>query len=463
VTRVLAISACPGEVRAVLLEKGRAVELHVEREAEGSLVDALFLGRILRVVSALPGAFVELGLDRPAFLPGDKLPDGGALIEGATILVQVVKDAFDDKAPEVSAAPSFHGKLAVWTPGKPGIAVSRQVAPAERARLSALLEPLVKPGEGVVLRSRAAGAKASELAGDIERLRADHQALTQAVAGAKPPVRIDPAPGALERIVIARGQGVDRILIDDRAAHVALRRSLGIKNPLLVERIELDLAVGFTERHGLDDAFEQALATRIGLADGAEIVIESGVAFTAMDVNLGAAASGRGRAAEAIRRVNLAAATEIARQLRLRNVGGAIVIDFVSMQVREHRREVEAAFTAAAEHDPMPIELHGWTRLGHLEVTRKRSAASIADLMLIQAGGRRAKTALTVALEVLRSLSRASFRPGPLEVRLHGTVAAELKSGLAQAFETTAGHLGRHVTLKIEPDRDPETFDIGSA
>jgi Ribonuclease G/E len=198
------------------------------------------------------------------------------------------------------------------------------------------------------------------------------------------------------------------------------------------------------------------------LPDGAEIVIEQGLGGTLVDVNLGAAAGGRGRSAEMIRRVNLAAAAAVARQLRLRNIAGAIIVDFIAMSVRDHRREVEAAFTAAAEGDPQPIELHGWTRLGHLELTRKRGLASIADLMLARPGARRAKTPLTTALEVLRAVTRGSFQPGALELRIHGTVAAELNGRLAREREAAATQIGRRLVIAAEPDRDPETFDIGS-
>jgi ribonuclease G len=436
------------------------VELRIEREIEISLVDALFLGRILRVVPAVPGAFIEFGLDRPAFLPGTKLP-GGAMVEGASVLVQIVKDAHEDKAPEVSAYPSFHGKLAVWTPGKPGAAVSRQIAPAERARLSDLLGKLIQPGEGVVLRSHAAGASPEELGEDVNRLRTNHKALLSAIAAAKPPLRLDPVLGAAERIVRALGITADRILIDDRATHTLLRHRLK-PDAALVAKLDLDTAAGFAERHGLADAIEAALASRIILAEGAEIVIEQGLGGTLIDVNLGAATGGRGRSAETIRRVNLAAAVAVARQLRLRNIAGAIIVDFIAMSVREHRREVEAAFMTAAEGDPQSVELHGWTRLGHLELTRKRGLASIADLMLARPGVRRAKTPLTTALEALRAVTRGSFQPGALELRVHNIVAAELTDRLARERESAAAQIGRRLVITAESGRDPETFDIGA-
>ncbi len=462
--RLLILSAAPGEVRAGLAQDGTMAELRVEREIETSLVDALFLGRVLRVVPAVPGAFIELGLDRPAFLPGTRLPGTGeALVEGASVLVQIVKDAYEDKAPEVSAAPSFHGKLAVWTPGRPGASVSRQIAPAERARLSDALATLIEPGEGVVLRSHAVGVSPAELAEDIGRLRSDHKALLRAIEAAKPPLRLDPVLGGAERVLRALGDSVDRILIDDRATHTLLKRRLGRGEAAIAAKLELDPAPGFTERHGLEDAFEAALSPQIRLAEGAEIVIEEGVAATLVDVNLAAAASGRGRAADAIRRVNLAAATVIARQLRLRNIAGAIIVDFITMQSRDHRREVETALAEALAGDPQLVEIHGWTRLGHLELTRKRGLPSLAELMLARPGGRRAKTPLTTALASLRAVARGNAAPGVLELRVHATVAAELNGRLARERDNAAAQAGRRLVIKAEAGRDPETFDIGVA
>jgi len=453
---VLALSVAPGEVRGVLLEDGRAVELRLERDASASLVGAVCFGRIARVVPSLPGAFIELGSGRPAFLPGEKLPGGAALVEGAGLLVQVTKDGYADKAPEVTAAPDFPGRFAVWTPFRPGIAVSRQLAPAERARLSEILATLVEPGEGVVLRSHAAHARAEDIGADIDRLRRDYAALLQSAAASTSPRRLDPVEDVVARIAGGLGVDIDCIMTDDRASLARLRRGIGAP-----ERVVFDPEPGFAERHGVTEAFEAALAQRLVLEGRGDIVIENTLAFTAIDVNLGAAAGKRGRAAAAILAVNLAAAVAIARQLRLRNIGGAVVVDFISMAGHEQRRAVEAAFAEAAAGDPMPIEVLGWTRLGHLELTRKRGAASIADRMLVQGGTRRAKSPTTVALEALRGLANGAHRPGRLELRVPGSVAAELEGALATAFEAAITRAGRPVTVAIEAGRDPETFDIG--
>ncbi|MGB8840833.1 MAG: ribonuclease E/G, partial [Aliidongia sp.] len=149
--------------------------------------------------------------------------------------------------------------------------------------------------------------------------------------------------------------------------------------------------------------------------------------------------------------------------LRLRNIGGAIVVDFVTMAARDHRRQVETALAQAAIGDPAPIELHGWTRLGHLELTRRRSTASIADRMLLPGGARRLKTPATVALELLRALAITPYRPGPIELRVAAGVADELARGLAATFAAAMTHIGRPARITVEPGRDPESFEILTA
>ncbi len=452
------IAAGPGQALGALVETGRIVELFVERDTTPSLVGALFLGRVIRVLPALPGAFIELGLDRPAFLQG-----GAGLVEGASLLVQVVRDAFEDKAAEVTASPSFQGRYAVWTPSRAGLAVSNKLPPAERARLSALAAPLVAPGEGVVLRTHAQGASREDLAADLERLRRDAAALAEAMTTLRAPARLDPPSGLLERLVAAAVQTrtISRILVDGRAAYAALRQAQARGRAVPAETIvDLDPTPGFLDRHGIDAAFAEALGTIVPLDEGARMTVETGLACTLVDVDLAGAGGGRSPAREAIRRVNLAAAAELARQMRLRNLGGAIIADFVSMHAREDRQAVEAALVAATGTDPTPVQVHGFTRLGHLEVTRRRGRAPLADTLLVPGGAPRPKSAETVALEALARAASGQFRPGRLDLRIGGEAAALLAGPLAAARVEAERACGRPIRVVAEADRAPESFDL---
>jgi Rne/Rng family ribonuclease len=449
VTRELVLSVAPGEVRGAVFEDDVAVDLVLQREAGTSLVGGCFFARVQRVVPSLPGAFLDLGRGQAAFLPG-----ATSLVEGAGLVVRIVKDGFAEKRPEVSAALEFEGRLAIWTPSRPGIAVSRRLPPAERARLSDLAGPLLLPGEGAVLRSQAAGAGTAAILADFTRLRDEQAAILARAAAATQPGRLDAVPDAIDRVAAGIDADVDAIVIDDRAGLVRLRRAL--PEP---DRVTFDGAADFAERRGLAQAFDEALVPRLALAGGGTIVIEQIEAFTAIDVNLASAAPDA-RAAEAILAVNCAAAAAVARQLRLRSIGGAVVVDFISMASREHRRAVETALADAVRRDPVSVELHGWTRLGHFEVTRKRGTASIADRLLSPGPGWRAKTPTTVALEALRALVLGTVRPGRIELRVHDRVAAELGGALAPALAAASVRAGRAVVVAGKAGRDPETFDI---
>jgi len=447
-SRELVISMGPGEVRAGVFVDDRAVDLILERAAAESLVGAVFLGRVLRVLPALPGAFVDLGLSRPAFLPGRH-----KLAEGAALMVQVVKDAFADKAAELSTSIELRGALLVWTPQRPGVFISRRLPPALRAGLSTTLAALVHDGEGVTIRQDVASGDPDRLRDEVAALRSRHQQIRRAGLTARPPSRLDAADDPLAGILAAAGAPPDRILIDDLPGLARLRR-------LVPECRSESAAAGAPEMWALDEAFAAALAPQVRLPGGARLWIESGVAFTSIDVDLGMAAVGRRVAAEVIRRVNIDAAEALAREIRRRNIGGAIVVDFVSMPDRRHRQDVEAVLSAAVADDPAGVQLHGWTRLDHCELTRRRVRPSLADLMLEPAGPRRPKTPRTVGLEVLRAFAGQAYAPTGLRVRAHPRVTAALMGELSGLLVAAQDRQGQRLDIDADPGCPVESFDI---
>jgi Rne/Rng family ribonuclease len=448
-SRDLIVSVSPGEVRAGLFFDGRATDLRVERDTRESLVGAIFLGRIARVLPALPGCFVELGLARPAFLPGRR-----TIAEGEAVLVQIVKDAHADKAPEVSTAFELTADHIVWTPHRPGVAASRQLAPEAKVKLAALLEPMVREGEGVLLRSHAIAASPRQLAAEIEGLRKRYAALRRAARAAEPPARLDEAGEPLDRVISALGASSDRILVDDRASVAAIHRAVSMRAELVLPTSEAMAS--------LDEALEAALDPVVALPDGAHLTIEAATAFIAVDVDLGAAAGQRGTAEDEIRRVNLAAAEALVNEARLRNLGGAIVVDFVSMANKRHRQDVEAVLAAGFAADPVGVELHGWTRLGHYELTRRRVLPPLADIMLERSGPRRQRSAVTVGLALLRAAVREKFSPRGLSARLHPSVVAALRGPLARHFLGACDRMGQDLVLVEDPACDAETFDLSN-
>ncbi|HWK46170.1 MAG TPA: ribonuclease E/G [Stellaceae bacterium] len=447
--KTLLVELTPGEGRAALLAGTEPIEVWHHRALGDSLIGAVFLGRVVRLLPSLPGAFVEIGAGRPAFLDGIT-----GLTEGQAVVVQGVKDAYADKAAEVTRALSFEGRLAVWTQGRPGIAVSRRMAPDERARLSTILASLVGPGEGVVLRSHAEGATADALSEEVTALRAVAVAIDEAASRAVPPARLDRPPSALERLLaLAQANRPGRIILDDAAA-LPIARRLASSQTIEAE------PPGLFARYDVEAAIDEALEPVVALPGGGSLVIEATTALIAIDVNLGAAAGGRGRAAEAVLATNLAAAVAVARALRLRNLAGSIIVDFVSMRSREHRQQVRDALAAAVADDPMAVDVLGWTRLGHVELTRRRGLPSLADMLLDDVPQGRRRSALTVALAALRALAHGSAPAGPLDLRVAPAVAAVLEGRAAPFLADAARRAGRSVTVVADASHPHESFDI---
>jgi len=468
VSRTLLIAASPGELWAALLEDEALRELRVFRAgARVGRVGEMILGRVVALKPELPAALVDIGLDRPAFLSAeDAAPGAGivALHEGETIAVQVTKEARADKAVGVSTRLRLAGRFLDFTPGRAGVTAGKGVPPAERERLGAVLREIAGTGEGFVLRAAASGTSAADLAADAESLRARWRAIEAARSRARAPGPLEP-PLTLMAMLLAAFASAEpaAIIVDERAAFAEARGWMARHRPELAERLTLHReTLPLFEHHGVAGDVAAALVPRVPLPDGGALTIELTAAATLIDVDSGAAARGR-KAQAAILATNLAAAREAARQIRLRNLAGPIVIDFVGMRDRRDRDRVRAAL-AAALADDVDAEVLGWTRLGHLELVRKRRHAPLAELLFERApGGGLVKTPMTIALEALRALAReaavAAVRAPVL--RVHPEVAAALAGEAGAARQELEVRLGRAVEIVAEPGRAREGFDIG--
>jgi ribonuclease G len=316
---------------------------------------------------------------------------------------------------------------------------------------------LLRDGEGLLLRTAASEVSVDQLARDIERLRAKWQGIEDAIAEGSAPRRLDPEQAPLLQILSALAYPPpDEIVCDDRRLYAEFRHHPDLPSPL-----RLDTAPDFAGRHGLAEAFDLALARTVLLDSGSRLTFDSLEAFTAIDVDLGDAAGGRGRADEAVVRANLEAVPEIARHLRLRGIGGAIVIDFISMSSKQHRERVLAALKTAVAPDPGDVQLLGWTRLGHVELTRRRSVQPLAEIMLCR-DGRPTKSPITVGLEALRVAVKEHASPGPIRLYVATSVAQALTEELRAILAEAEAACGRQIIISPEPFRDPETFDIAA-
>ncbi len=370
-----------------LVSDGRLVELQVARRDRPSLVEGVFLGRIERVMQELDAAFVDIGIGRSGFL---RAVDRAGLDDwpppGAPVLVQMrtENDGGDTKGsgkgPRLSMDIAVSGRYLVYHPLGAGTSFSRRIeGESERDRLAAHVAPLLEGG--IVLRTAAAGATADVLQVDAVQVMERWEKIRRHALEAPPPAdlsaRIPGERDPIARLLRDHGAALEEVILDDRT----LARGLQDEMDRRQERLRVRWHSGPMPAFDIDDVSGQvgtALAARIVLPSGVEVLFEPGETLTAVDVDSGAAGGRQGRAPRRPVEVNLEAAPAIAQQLRLRNIAGAVVIDFITMRSAYDRDKVQAALAEAVKDDPVPTQLYGFTRLGLFELTRARRGATLA-------------------------------------------------------------------------------------
>jgi len=364
-----------------LVTEGRLLELQVVRRDKPSMVESIFLGRLERVMPDLDAAFVDIGVGRAGFLRAEDLSgvDGWPPL-GAPVLVQVRNDGEGDKGPRLSMNIAISGRYLVYHPNGAGVTFSRRIeGESERDRLRGHVEGLLDGG--IVLRTAAAGATADVLQADATRVLERWEKIRRLALDVEPPADLSSRiPG--ERDPIARalrdhGADLDEVIVDDRA----MARTLQDKMDRLGEKIRVRWHNGTMPAFDIDDVAGQidtALAPRIVLQSGVEVLFEPGETLCAVDVDSAGAGGRQGRAPRRPVDVNLEAAPAIAQQLRLRNIAGAVVIDFVTMRSAYDRDKVQAVLAEHLASDPVPTQIYGFTRLGLFELTRARRGPTLA-------------------------------------------------------------------------------------
>ena len=364
-----------------LVAESRLMELQVVRRDRPTRVESIFLGRLERVMSDLDAAFVDIGIERAGFLRAeDRSAIDGWPPLGAPVLVQVRNDGEGDKGPRLSMNVAISGRYLVYHPNGTGVTFSRRIeGESERDRLRGHVEGLLDGG--IVLRTAAAGTAAELLQADANRVLERWEKIRRLALDVEPPADLSARiPG--ERDPIARalrdhGAGLEEVILDDRA----MARALQDRMDRLGERIRVRWHNGTMPVFDIDDVAGQidtALAPRIALQSGVEVLFEPGETLCAVDVDSAGAGGRQGRAPRRPVDVNLEAAPAIAQQLRLRNIAGAVVIDFVTMRSAYDRDKVQAVLAEHLASDPVPTQIYGFTRLGLFELTRARRGPTLA-------------------------------------------------------------------------------------
>ena len=445
------VEVSPGETRAAFVDRdGRLVSLRIERAGEASRVGAVHAGRVARIDKATRTAFVDIGASESGIL--NRARD---LHEGEWLAVQVGRDAWGDKQPSLTRRISLTGRYVVLYPGGDGVRWPRGLGGRGREEREAAVASLLRDGEGLAVRSNFAKAEDCALAAELDRLRADWQAIADAMAKPAKPGLLRPAPTLLERLLLDEAPA-EGLVIDDRRVVAELARRAVRGAPDLADRIAFhDGREPLFEAAGVEDQIDEALSRRVDLPRGASLVFDELEALTAVDVNMGGAGSGWS-SDDAILALNRTAAAEAARQIMLRNVAGLIVIDFVSTRNKRHRRDVVEAVRRAFAGDRVTVDVLGMTPAGLVEVTRQRRGRSLASVMYDAAPREPGLRADALACAALRAALRTLGAGKPV-LHCRPDVAAVLRGRLSDALEETTRRLGQSLELREDANcRDYE-------
>jgi Rne/Rng family ribonuclease len=380
----LLVSADAEGTEAALFDAGGLLEYRIEDRDGPSAVGDIHKGQVSRVEKGLGAAFVEIGEERAGFLPLSELETVPA--EGDSLVVQVVREAFEGKGARLTARPTLAGILLVLSPFAPGVSLSSRIGDTgERERLMAIIEGLAHEGEGLVARTAANGASPDSLKAEMGRLRAAWRDVDARAQTADPPSLLYRGEDAALRLLAENAGRLHEVVTDSRRAAERLQSLCEGVLPGLGERIvyrpERDWSPSWDE---VVEQAEAALEPRVGLPSGGWLLFEPGQTLTAVDVNTGRSvgdAYGRADAEPTMLKTNLEAAEAIARQLRLRNIGGIIVIDFIDIRDQRARERVVSALRASLAGDPAPTRVEPMSRLGLVEMTRRRRGPSLRAML----------------------------------------------------------------------------------
>ncbi|HJS36521.1 MAG TPA: ribonuclease G [Burkholderiales bacterium] len=476
------VNITPQETRVAVVHAGAVQELLIERAASRGLVGNIYMGRVARVLPGMQSAFVEVGLERAAFLHvadirGERKPDGEAmrpieklLAEGQPLLVQVVKDPIGTKGARLTTQISIAGRLLVYVPQDPHIGISQRIEDeggraALREQVRALL-PAEEKG-GFIIRTLAEGASDAELAADIAFLRRLWADIRERALGAQPPRLVHQDLSLAQRVLRDMvTEDTERVLVDSRENFHKLADFAETYTPQLRARLEHYAGERpLFDLYNVEPEIEKALARRVDLKSGGTLVFDQTEAMTTIDVNTGGYVGSR-NFDETVFKTNLEAAQAIARQLRLRNLGGIILVDFIDMQSDEHRAAVLSELRKALARDRTRMTVNGFTQLGLVEMTRKRTRESLAHVLCepcpLCAGRGAVKTARTVCYEILREILREARAFDAREFRVLGAqgvidLLQEEESGSVAMLQD---FIGKPISLQVEPGYTQEQYDV---
>ncbi|MEO8249165.1 MAG: ribonuclease G [Burkholderiales bacterium] len=470
------------ETRVAVVENNAVQELHVERSLERGLVGNVYLGKVARVLPGMQSAFIDIGLERAAFLHvadlmlGPRLDEPGTapvpiekrVFEGQALMVQVVKDPLGTKGARLTMQISIAGRLLVFLPQDDHIGVSQKIPLAQRETLRSRLAALVAgEGGGFILRTNGEDSTDAELADDIAYLRKAWARIREGALRQPAKSLLHQDLNLLQRVLRDLvGEDTQSIRIDSREQFDKLLAFGREFMPTAATKLALYRGERpIFDLHNIDEEVAKALGRRVDLKSGGYLIIDQTEALTTVDVNTGGYVGER-NFDDTIFRTNLEASQAIARQLRLRNLGGIVIADFIDMTRADHADAVLAEFRKQVARDRVKTMVGGFSQLGLVEMTRKRTRESLAHMLCapcpVCEGKGHVKTARTVAYDILREILREARQFAPKEFRIVASPAIieQFLDEESQHLAALSDFIGKPISLSSEAAMGPEQYDV---
>lgn len=474
------MNVTPTETRVGVVENGVLQEIFIERENHRGLVGNIYKGKVVRVLPGMQAAFVDIGLERAAFIHAAEIGDGDAnapinqlVHEGQSLVVQVTKDPIGTKGARLTTQLSIPSRYLVFMPGSVHVGISQKIEEnGERDRLKQLVKDSMEveglTGEaGFILRTAAEGVGEEEIGADTSYLRRLWRKLQERIADNKPPSLVyDELPLSLRTIRDLSRPETSKLLIDSRETFQKIEQFCQQYVPEVAEKIEYYPGPRpIFDLYSVEDEIQRALERKVPLKSGGYLVVDQTEAMTTIDVNTGGFV-GRRNLEETIFKTNLEAATAIGRQVRLRNLGGIIILDFIDMTDTEHRRQVLRMLEKVLEKDHTKTKISGVSELGLVEMTRKRTRESLEHMLMetCQACDGRGvvKTAETICYEIFREILREerAYEAGTYLVLASQQVVDRLLDEDSHGMADLEAFIGKAIKLQVEAQYTQDQYDI---
>jgi ribonuclease G len=485
-TAELLVNITPSETRVAYIDGGILQEIHIEREAKRGIVGNIYKGRVSRVLPGMQAAFVDIGLDKAAFLhASDIMPhtecvagdeqknfsvrDIAELVrQGQDLMVQVVKDPLGTKGARLTTDITLPSRYLVFMPGAAHVGVSQRIeSEAERERLKRAVAGYCDDLGGFIIRTAAEGIGEEELAQDAAFLKRLWTKVMERKKRNQTKYKLYGELALAHRILRDfAGAALDRIRVDSRLTHDQLVEFTGEYIPDITNKLELYTgSQPIFDLYDVENEIQRALERKVELKSGGYLIIDQTEAMTTVDINTGAFVGHR-NLDETIFNTNIEATQAIARQLRLRNLGGIIIIDFIDMNNDEHRRRVLHSLELALSKDRVKTTINGFSQLGLVEMTRKRTRESIEHVLCNDCptcqGRGTVKSVETVCYEIMREIVRVhhAYDSDRFLVYASAAVGEALKGEESHALAEVEIFVGKQVKVQIEPLYSQEQFDV---